>query len=100
MVGTERVLSQRELNRAVLARQRLLERSDGTLPRVLEQVAGLQAQYAPSMYIGLCSRLERFDGRQLTKLLEQRTVVQGTLMRATIPLVSAGDYWPLAIAIR
>jgi hypothetical protein len=53
MSATERALSQRELNRAVLARQLLLERSRGTLPRALERVAGLQAQYAPSMYIGL-----------------------------------------------
>jgi hypothetical protein len=41
-------LSQRQLNRALLARQRLLERSARPLPEVLEQIGGLQAQYAPS----------------------------------------------------
>jgi hypothetical protein len=100
LAATERTLSQRELNRAVLARQRLLERSGGSLPQVLEQVAGLQAQYAPSMYIGLWSRMKGFSRADLTSALERRTVIQGTLMRTTIHLVSARDYWPFAIAIR
>jgi hypothetical protein len=55
----ERQLTQRELNRALLARQGLLERSSATLPRMLERMGGLQAQYAPSMYIGLWSRVDR-----------------------------------------
>ena len=54
--GTMRVLSTRALNRAVLGRQQLLERADSTPPRILERVAGLQAQYSPSMYIGLWFR--------------------------------------------
>jgi hypothetical protein len=84
----------------VLARQLLLERARTSLPRALERVGGIQAQYAPSMYIGLWSRLEGFERDALTRALERRTVVQGTLMRATIHLVSARDYWPLVIAIR
>ena len=68
--------------------------------RVLEQVAGLQAQYAPSMYIGLWSRTSGFDRALLTSALEKRQVVQATMMRATIHLVSAADYWPLITAIR
>jgi Winged helix DNA-binding domain len=95
-----RTLTERDLNRALLARQLLLERARGTLARALERVGGVQAQYAPSMYIGLWSRLEGFDRDDLTRALERRTVVQGTLMRATIHLVSARDYWPLAVAIR
>jgi len=98
--GADRVLNQRELNRAVLARQLLLERRKEALPRALERVGGLQAQYAPSMYIGLWSRLAGFQRDQLTRALERRSVVQGTLMRATIHLVSAGDYWPFAIGVR
>jgi hypothetical protein len=98
--GSERVLSQRELNRAVLARQLLLERGSDPLPKALERIAGIQAQYAPSMYIGLWSRLRAFERDQLTRALERRAVVQATLMRVTIHLVSAGDYWPLAIGIR
>jgi hypothetical protein len=69
------------------------------LPRALERVGGLQAQYAPSMYIGLWSRLDGFERDALTRALERRAVVQGTLMRVTIHLVSARDYWPFAVAI-
>ena len=99
-VTGERTLTQRELNRALLARQLLLERARTPLPRALERIAGIQAQYAPSMYIGLWSRLARVERDDLTRALENRTVVQGTLMRVTIHLVSARDYWPFAVAIR
>jgi hypothetical protein len=67
---------------------------------MLERMAGLQAQYAPSMYIGLWSRLEGFERAALTRALEEREVVQATLMRSTIHLVSREDFWPLAIAVR
>jgi hypothetical protein len=99
-LGAERVLSQRELNRAVLERQLLLTRRRLPLARALERIAGIQAQYAPSMYVGLWSRVADFERDQLTRALERRSVVQGTLMRVTIHLVSAGDYWPLALAVR
>jgi hypothetical protein len=99
-VAAERVLTRRELNRALLARQLLLERARAPLPRVLERMGGLQAQYAPSMYVGLWSRVEGFERGQLTRALERRRVVQATLMRVTIHLVSARDFWPLALAIR
>ena len=96
----ERTLTQRELNRALLARQLLLERSRLPIPRVLERTGGLQAQYAPSMYVGLWSRMERFERSDLDRALERRAVVQGTLMRTTIHLVSTRDYWPFAAGIR
>ena len=94
-----RVLSPRELNRAVLARQLLLDRAALPLPRALERVGGIQAQYAPSMYVGLWSRLRGRERPALTRALERRAVVQATLMRSTIHLVSARDYWPLAHAV-
>jgi hypothetical protein len=97
---TEPVLTERALNRALLARQLLLERARTPLPRALERIGGIQAQYAPSMYIGLWSRLQGFERDQLTRALERRTVVQGTIMRTTIHLVSARDYWPLTLAVR
>jgi hypothetical protein len=100
VAASERVLSEAELNRALLARQLLLERSAAGIPKVLERMGTLQAQYAPSMYIGLWSRMRKLEREQLTRALERRAVVQGTLMRATIHLVSASDYWPLALGIR
>jgi hypothetical protein len=95
-----RTLTRRELNRALLARQLLLERARMPLPRALERVGGIQAQYAPSMYIGLWSRLEDLERRALTEALVERTVVQATLMRTTIHLVSREDFWPFALATR
>jgi hypothetical protein len=97
---TERVLSTRQLNRALLARQLLLERSPLALPAALEQVAGLQAQYAPSPYVGLWSRLRAFGRDDLTRALEDRRAVQATLLRVTIHIVSPADYPPFTEAIR
>jgi hypothetical protein len=95
----DRVLTQADLNRALLARQLLLRRARLPIPRALERMGGLQAQYAPSMYIGLWSRVEGLQRVAVTRALERRTVVQSTLMRATIHLVSRADYWPLELAI-
>jgi hypothetical protein len=97
---SERVLTQRELNRALLVRQFLLERKRASLPKTLERIGGIQAQYAPSMYIGLWSRVEGFERAALDRALERRTIVQGSLMRLTIHLVSARDWWPFAVATR
>ncbi len=94
------ILSPRALNRALLARQGLLERRPLSLPDALDAMGTLQAQYAPSMYIGLWSRVADLRREALTEALNERTVVQGTLMRSTIHLVSRADYWPLALAIR
>jgi DNA glycosylase AlkZ-like len=95
-----RTLTQRELNRALLARQGLLERYDAPLPRVLSRVGGIQAQYAPSMYIGLWSRVKALERDAVTRGLETRSLIQATLMRSTIHLVAKADYWPLALALR
>ncbi len=93
-------LTPRHLNRALLARQLLLERTAMSLTDALEQVGGLQTQYAPAGYIGLWSRLERFDRQALTRALEERRAIQATLMRATIHTVSAADYWPMTVGQR
>lgn len=97
---TERILSSRELNRALLARQLLLRRSALPLTRALEQCAGLQAQYAPSAYVALWSRLRNFRRDALTRALEQRRVVQATLLRSTIHVVSPRDFTLFAAGIR
>jgi Winged helix DNA-binding domain len=99
-VVPERVLSVRELNRAVLARQLLLQRSDRSPQRAVERVAGLQTQYAPSGYVGLWSRLAGFRRDGLTDALLAGQIVQAWVMRCTIHMVSARDYWGFTEAVR
>lgn len=98
--ATHPLLTQRRLNRALLARQLLLERSSLSIPDALVQVGGLQTQYAPSAYVGLWTRLAGFGRDDLTRALEDRSVVQATLMRGTIHLVATGDFWPMAVGVR
>ena len=88
------------LNRALLARQLLLDRADLPIPRAVEHVGGLQTQYAPSGYVGLWTRLRGFERDALTRALEDRSVVQGTLLRTTIHVVSRAEYWRYAVGIR
>lgn len=101
----ERVLTPRELNRAVLARQLLLERAALRPAAALERVAGLQTQYAPTGYVGLWSRTAGpcaggMARETLTDALTGRDVVQAWVMRATIHMVSARDYRPFTEAVR
>ena len=93
-------ISERRLRLAVLARQGLLARSEDPVPVVLSRTAGLQSQYAPSPYIGLWSRIEGFRLDDLTAALESRTAVQGTMVRGTLHVVAAEDYWPINLAVR
>src|SRR5205814_10609079 len=93
-------LTERELNRALLARQLLLERSVVPLTRAIEAVGGLQTQYAPSGYIGLWTRTTGFERSSLTRALEERRVIQGTLMRVTIHMVTRRDYRLFAAGLR
>jgi hypothetical protein len=94
----ERVLTQRELNRALLARQLLLERARLPVVRALERVAGLQAQEPAPPFIGLWTRVAGFERDHLKRALARRTAVRATLMRGTIHIVSARDYASFAPA--
>ena len=95
-------LTARELNRATLARQLLLERADLDVVNAVERIAGLQAQEPASPHIGLWTRLARFEPADLDRALAERTVVKGTLMRSTLHIVSAADYlhlWPAIVPL-
>jgi hypothetical protein len=98
LVAEPRALSERELNRALLARQFLLKRTAISPAVAIERLAGLQAQWSPAPYIGLWSRLARFAIADLERALDARTVVKATLMRGTLHLVSAKDYPALCVA--
>ena len=93
-------LTTRHLNRALLARQLLLERGTCSIAEAVEQVGGLQTQYAPSGYVGLWTRVAEFRRDDLTAALGDRSIVQATLLRATIHMVSRREFWRYAIAIR
>jgi len=98
------VLSQRAVNRALLARQLLLDRPrlPGAGPEraaqvigTIDHLVGLQAQAPFPPYFGLNSRLDGFRPDDLATLLTDRSVVRIALMRGTIHLVSARDCLPL-----
>jgi hypothetical protein len=62
------------------------------VPRAVERLCALQAQYSPSPYIALWSRVADFRKEQLTRALEQRRVVKSSLFRGTLHITSARDY--------
>jgi Winged helix DNA-binding domain len=86
-------LTSRALNRATLARQMLLRRERVAPLDAIARLAGMQAQLAKPPFIGLWTRLERFDAAELRALAAKRKVVRATLMRGTIHLVSAEDFF-------
>jgi len=92
------MLGPRALDRALLARQSLLERRSMTPIEAIEHLVGLQAQAPLAPYVGLWSRLVDFDPADLSNAIVERQAVRTSLMRATIHLVSARDalyLWPL-----
>jgi hypothetical protein len=71
-----RVLTLRELNRATLDRQMLLDRQTIPALEAVECLAGLQAQVTSPPYVGLWTRLRDFRREELTRLMEERLVVR------------------------
>ena len=88
----ERALTLRELNRALLARQMLLERTSISALEAVERLVGLQAQLSDPPYIGLWTRLQAFQHGELTRTIQQRQVVRATMMRSTLHLMTTEDY--------
>lgn len=95
-----RVLTQRELNRATLARQLLLERESIDAVTAIDRLAGLQAQQAKPPFVGLWTRIAGFEREQLGGPLERREVVRATLMRGTLHLLGSERFCELRSALQ
>jgi hypothetical protein len=89
---TERVLTLRELNRATLARQLLLERKRLAPTALIERLVGMQAQWPPAPYVGIWTRTPSFRRAALERELAKGTVIKATMMRQTLHLVTPSDY--------
>jgi len=87
----EQVLDRRALNRALLARQLLLERRRGSAAGTIEHLVGMQAQAPNLPYVGLWARLVGFRPDELSRQVEARQAIRLSLMRNTIHLVTRRD---------
>src|SRR5947207_906309 len=85
-------LTDRQLNRATLARQMLLRREKVPVAEAVHRLAALQAQAPASPYIALWNRLEDFQPANLDRALAARKIVRASLMRVAIHAVAAADY--------
>jgi hypothetical protein len=85
------VISRRALNRALLHRQCLLDRTDRPVLDVVGHLVGMQAQEPLDPYVGLWCRVAGFDPAQLATAIEDRAAVRIGLQRSTIHLVTAAD---------
>lgn len=89
------ILTNRQLNRALLARQHLLVRAPLSAGAMIEHLAGMQSQAPRDPFIGLWTRLVGFAHDELDRLMLEREAVRMTLMRGTIHLVTARDAFAL-----
>jgi hypothetical protein len=85
------VLTRRELNRTLLLRQHLLERTSMPALSMVEHLIGLQAQENLPPYLSLAARLQDFDPCQLSDHLERREAVRLLAMRGTVHLLTPDD---------
>ncbi|GAA3643820.1 winged helix DNA-binding domain-containing protein [Lentzea roselyniae] len=93
-------LSNRTLNRTLLARQMLLERTAMPVVEAVEHLGGLQAQAPVPPYLALWTRLKPFSFDALSKLVLDRSLVRMTLWRGTLHLISASDVHLMRTALQ
>ena len=93
------VLTTAALNRATLARQRLLARDAVDPVAAAGEVAGLQAQEPASPYLGLLARVAGLGAVAVDRAFRERRLVKATLMRATLHTVPAAEYRRLQPAV-
>ena len=71
----EEILTPRDLNRATLARQLLLERKRLGPVAIIERLVGMQAQWPPAPYVGIWTRTTSFRREALERELARGTVM-------------------------
>jgi len=86
------ILSQRQLNRTLLARQHLLERSSMSASAMIAHLVGMQSQVPTDPYTGLWTRLHDFGPDDLSRLMLDRDAVRASLMRGMIHVATRDDY--------
>ncbi len=88
----------RALNRATLARQGLLDPYPAApVARLVERAGSLQAQHPDWPPFALQSRLgEKAKPVDLVGARKGKTIVRAPLMRMTVHVVSAADFWPMS----
>jgi hypothetical protein len=94
------ILTPRALNRAFLARQMLLQREKLPATKAIERLVGLQAQVARPPFVGLWTRLEHFQRKELSDAFHKRRVVRVTAMRGTLHAMTSADYIALRGALQ
>jgi hypothetical protein len=85
------ILTRQRLNRTLLHRQHLLQRTSATVPEMAQHLIGLQAQENLPPYLSLFARLDGFDPADVTQGLEDRSLVRFLVMRGTVHLLTADD---------
>ena len=85
-------LTQRQLNRATLARQMLLAREPVSVTEAVDRIVAIQAQHPASPYVALWNRIDGFSAAELDRAFSDATIVKASLMRITLHAVSAADY--------
>lgn len=85
------MLSLRDLNRTLLLRQHLLERTSMPALEMVRHLVGLQAQENLPPYLSLAARLRDFDPLELSGALERGDAVRLLTMRGTIHVLVPDD---------
>jgi winged helix DNA-binding protein len=85
------VLSRRDLNRTLLRRQCLLERTPSTAVEMVRHLVGLQAQDTLPPYLSLAARVDAFDPLELSVSLERAELVRLLSLRGTIHVLTPED---------
>ena len=93
-------LTARDLNRATLARQGLLDPIAANAASAVGRVVSLQAQHPEWPPVALAARAADRSAADLAAALADRSVVRSSLMRNTIHAVHADDLWAMFAVCR